>query len=187
MISKHLRTLLFAIVITFFLALTVVVYLNHTYKSGIKVGKVRISKAEVEIDRVNYTETKNGKTVWRLEAESAKYLRKEKLAIFNDVMVTFYAADGGLYTLKGREGRFWEDIGDIEIRGNVEAITEDGYKLNTDSLRYIASTEVIMTDDAVRLDGPKVSIDGVGLFIYVKKDTLSVPRKVRMVIQDVAL
>ncbi len=182
-----MRGILIALITVSLITMTVLLYVNRRYRGGLEVGKIRVSASEVEIDEVSYTETKDGNLLWRMEADSAHYLKEEDLVVLKDVTVIYYSGDEVNYTLKGNKGRFWQDSGDIEVTGDVELQSEDGYSLSTELLRYIASKRIITSDSMINATGPKVRLEGTGLVVFIETEKFTVPQRVKVWMDGVLL
>jgi LPS export ABC transporter protein LptC len=153
----------------------------------IDIGAIKVTNSGIILDKVQYTEAKDGKIEWRLEADSASYLRKENITVFKNVKVEFYSRNGRVYTMTGAEGRFDGGSRDIEMFGNVLVVSDDGYRLKTNSLKYNASEREISTKDNISLASSNMNINGIGLIIYIDKDSLSVLDDVRTVLKYVLI
>lgn len=180
------------ITITLFLvaalfAMGVMLYINlHTSKefSG---ALVIPSKADIRIEKARYVETRDGRTEWELEADSAQYFKNDSLTVFENVKVVFYSQNGINYTLEGKKGRLRNDTKDMDVSGDVVVTSDDGYKLKTDSLQYNAAVKQITSKDRVVFTGPNIRIEGVGFLADMITDRVSVLANVRTVLKDAAI
>ena len=62
--------------------------------------------AEVKLDQVHYTETREGTKEWELEATSAVYYREQNILALEKVRATFYGKNQETYVLVGAKGRY---------------------------------------------------------------------------------
>jgi LPS export ABC transporter protein LptC len=177
--TRRMKTVLFLSVIASFSALIFFLALHYRYGSIIDVASVKITKTGITLDKVHYTEVKDGAVEWTLEADSANYLQEKGITIFTNPKVLFYGKDGSSYTLTGSKGTYMNDSGNIEVSGDVRVVTGDGYTLATQSLRYDTASKQISTEEQVRLDTREMLIEGVGLLISVDREGFSVLDDVR--------
>lgn len=181
--TRRVRIVLLIFVIFSFALLVFFVFLNYRYRKAVDIGTVKFTGSEIILDKVRYTETKDGKIEWRLEADSASYLKTEDVTVFKNVRVEFYSKNGRVYTMTGAEGRFDGTNKDMEIFSDVLVVSDDGYRLKTNSLKYDASERRITTKDNISLASSDMKIDGVGLVIYIDKGSFSVLDNVRTVLK----
>jgi LPS export ABC transporter protein LptC len=65
-------------------------------------------------------------------------------------------------TLTSREGTYNARSGNMEARGNVVVISEDGRRLETPQLRYDPTRNEISSDSAFVLTEPQQRVSGIG-------------------------
>jgi LPS export ABC transporter protein LptC len=77
---------------------------------------------------------------------------------------TIFFTETGLKngTLTSREGTYGVRTGNMEARGNVVVISEDGRRLETEHLRYDPGRNEISSDSAFVLTEPTQRISGIG-------------------------
>ena len=121
--------------------------------------------ANMSIDRVHQTATKDGETIWRLDAASVKYIDAQKKALFRDISVTFFLKDGNNIFLTADKGVLKTDSNDIEVNGHV-VVKNEGYQLMTEKLHYqnkkrfiFSKTPVTITGDYFELTADSMSVD----------------------------
>jgi LPS export ABC transporter protein LptC len=79
------------------------------------------------------------------------------------VRTTFYTETGVKNgTLTSREGTYNSRAGNMEARGNVVVISEDGRRLETPQLRYDPQRNEISGDSAFVLTRPGERLSGIG-------------------------
>jgi len=66
------------------------------------------------------------------------------------------------------------------MTGSIEAETPDGLKLKTQTLRWLAKDEKLVTDDRVTVTKGEVRIDGQGFEADAGMGKLQVKKKVRV-------
>jgi LPS export ABC transporter protein LptC len=130
--------------------------------------------ADLKLDRVHYTETREGTKEWELEAASAVFYRQENSMILKKVRATFYGKNEEIYTLVGEKGRYNTETKVIEVYDGVEINSNLGYRLRTQSLRYESDQKELTTSDPVELRGPDMEVEGVGMVVDLKRQHLTI-------------
>lgn len=123
-----------------------------------------LAKPGLNIGRIQHTATRNGKTEWQLEADSAEYVTDDNQAVLNNLAVTFYLKNNGKAFLKAEKGVLNTDTFDFDVSGNVK-IKHDGYQLETERLSYRHNQRVVYSKTPVNLRG-----NG----FYISSDTIKI-------------
>ena len=119
---------------------------------------------EQAIENFTLTHTSQGEKEWELEADRAEIYEREGKTIVQKLKIKFY--DQGKITsiLTAREGELHSPSGDMKVSGDVVVTSEEeGTTLKTESLRWDAKREKIVTDQWVRQERADTIITGQGL------------------------
>lgn len=130
--------------------------------------------ADLKLDRVHYTETREGMKEWELEAASAVYYREENTLALEKVRATFYGKNQETYVLVGGKGRYNTQTKVIEVYDGVKVDSSLGYQLRTQGLRYQADQRELSTSDPVEMKGPDMQVEGVGMVVELNRHCLRV-------------
>jgi LPS export ABC transporter protein LptC len=130
--------------------------------------------ADLKLDRVHYTETREGMKEWELEAASAVYYREQNIIALEKVRATFYGKNQESYVLVGEKGRFNTQTKVIEVYDGVKVDSSLGYQLRTQSLRYQADQKELSTSDPVEMKGPDIQVEGVGMVVELNRQCLRI-------------
>ncbi|MDP2838867.1 MAG: LPS export ABC transporter periplasmic protein LptC, partial [Syntrophales bacterium] len=125
------------------------------------------------------TEVEDSGLKWELTADTARYLKKENLALFEKVTVRLLMKDGRIFVMNGDQGRLDTQSRDMEIDGNVGVVTENGDRFATDRLRYRNAARRIETDRPVVMENGNVRISGVGMVFHLDEKRLSLLSQIR--------
>jgi LPS export ABC transporter protein LptC len=136
------------------------------------------TQADLKLDRVHYTETRDGVKEWELEAISAQYFKEESTILLDQVKATFFGKEGQAYTLVGEKGRYNPQTKAMELFDGIQLKSSDGYQMRTRSLKYEAEKKELRTADAVEIIGPQLRVEGTGLIVDVDGQRLQVLRQV---------
>lgn len=109
-------------------------------------------RANIAIGTVRQTATKDGRTQWRLNAQSARYINAEKKAILEKPAVFFYLQDQTDISLTAQQGVLKTDSNDIRVQGEI-VMKGQGYELTTETLWYAHGQRRLHTDTPVAITG----------------------------------
>jgi LPS export ABC transporter protein LptC len=113
--------------------------------------------ANLSIDRIQQTATKNGIKEWSLDAASAHYSDKNKQAFFKDLSVTFFLKNGQKVKVTADEGILKTDSSDIEASGNV-VVKNEKYRLNTENIVYNHQQRLISSKTPVKVWSEEINL-----------------------------
>ncbi len=130
--------------------------------------------ADLKLNRVHYTETREGMKEWELEAASAVYYRDKDIIVLENVRGTFYGKDQESYVLVGERGRFHTQTKIIEVYDGVKIDSSHGYHMRTQSLQYRADQRELTTSDPVEIQGPDMRVQGVGMVVDLNRERLKI-------------
>lgn len=144
--------------------------------------KILTDEADVHIKNAHYTEVGDSGTVWEIDAESVRFIRKENLAYFDKVKIRLTLNDGNSYVMTGDRGVLRTDTKNAELGGGVAVTSSRGWRLDTDALKYTDADQVIRSEKDVRLKSPKLEIQGVGMSVHLKTEEVRLSSKVNAVL-----
>lgn len=172
---NKLKLLLLSIILVTFGIITVVFlkYRQILDDPG-KLLPVIQSHANIAIGKVQQTATRDGIKEWDLEAVSAHYVDADKLAVFQDLSVTFYLKDREEVHLTANQGTLRTDSNNIDITGNV-VVKNDRYTISTENLHYEHGKHIIYTNVPVKITGGffDLSAGAMTLDLNTKKAALN--------------
>jgi LPS export ABC transporter protein LptC len=142
------------------------------------------SSADLKLDRVRYTETREGIKEWELEATCAQYFKEESTVFFDNVKATFFGKNGETYVLVGEKGKFNPQTKAIEVFNGITLSSSDGYQMRTRSLKYQAEKRELSTSDAVEITGPQLRVEGIGLIVELDRQQMKVLHQVTTTLRN---
>jgi LPS export ABC transporter protein LptC len=149
-----------------------------------EVVKALPSGVDLALQDINYTHSEAGVARWRLVAKQVQHRAEQQGMVVADLHLTFFDAAGiEQGTLTARNGQVTADFSVVEVRGEVQIVSRNGYTLQTDHLTYRQEERSIRTDAPVRLVSTDMQLDGVGLTLDLATQRLQVHDKVRAVVQ----
>lgn len=164
------------------LAAGVVIFTNIRSKKDaseafLKNKTFPISNADMTMDNFHFTQTGKDKIEWEVRAARAKLFKDENKAVLDDMTAAFVTPQGIRLELKGDEGIFNTDSHDMYIRkrdNQIRVISSNGYTMQTDSLFWNNKKRMVITEDAVLIEGPQLKVKGRGFRINAVSQQLEV-------------
>jgi LPS export ABC transporter protein LptC len=111
---------------------------------------------------------------WILDAEEVTLTGDNESLVFRDFLLQLESKERSPVKLRGKKGGFNRATGVIELWGDLEARSGDGFSFKTDHLLFNQKTGIISTESAVEVAGPFFSIEGQGLFVDLNQRDLKV-------------
>jgi LPS export ABC transporter protein LptC len=143
------------------------------------VLKILPDHIDLQIKDFVYTEVGEGNSIWEVKADTAQYIKKENLALFDKVRAKLTTADGKIYNMTGDKGRMLTDKNDVEIRGNVVIVSDSGDRFSTNYLKYSDAEKKFYTDAPVIMENKRMKLKGVGLTIFMNSGVLNLSSQVK--------
>jgi LPS export ABC transporter protein LptC len=134
--------------------------------------------ADLQLNRVKYTETRDGVKEWEIDAASVRYFQEENTVLIEEVKATFFGKNQETYTLLGKRGKFNMRTKAIEVFNGVNLDSSDGYRMRTQSLKYQAEKRELRTSDFVEMSGPQLRVQGTGLVVEIDKQRMKILKRV---------
>jgi len=153
---------------------------NQTEKEG--TLKILTDDADVHIKNAHYTEVTDSGTVWEIDSESVRFVRKDNLAYFDKVRIKLTLKDGQSYVMAGDKGLLHTDTKNAELQGGVNVTSSSGWRFDTEALKYFDADQMVRADTEVRLKSPQLEIQGVGMSVYLKTEEVKLSSKVNAVL-----
>jgi len=151
---------------------------------GSDVGlKIIPENVDIQLKDVHFTEVGDPNLTWEINADTAKFVKKDNLAFFDRVRIRLIRADGKTVTLTGNEGRLHIDTRDAEVTGSVVVVSNNGDIVETDRLYYSHADRRIFTDQKIILTNPRMVISGVGMSLTLEDEKVSLQSGVKALVK----
>ena len=142
---------------------TVVLMQRREIVEDVKTVKKEFNpQADATLGKIEQVSTKNGRTEWRLTADSAEMMDVANRLKLKEIFVTFYLKNGGEVYLTAQDGLVDTATNDIEVTGNV-VIENEVYQMTTEQLHYSDQERLLKSESPVNLtDGASaLAADGM--------------------------
>ncbi len=172
---------LISILLIIFVVITVaaLVIKNNIYDKPQNIIKILPDHVDLQIKDFNYTEVGEANSKWEVKADSAKYFKKENMAVFERVKIKLTTNEGKVFTMTGDKGQMNTEKKDLQIKGNVVIVTDKGERFTTDYLNFSDAEKKVYTDASVAMENKKMKIKGTGLTLYIKTGELNLASVVK--------
>ena len=158
---------------------------------GVEDGPVEedvVSKEGLKIKDIHYTQSDPGaKVKWVLDAREVTFSEDRNSILFSDFLLSVEPLDKPWFRLKGKKGNYLRDSEDMELRGDLEGTSQNGYRITTELMKINDKKGHMKTDKAVSISGPFFSVKGTGLFMDLEKERLKILSDVTTVVKKESL
>jgi LPS export ABC transporter protein LptC len=142
----------------------------------------------LKLKDIHYTQDDAARGMkWVLDAEEVTLTGDNESAAFRDFLLKLESKERSPVTVRGKKGIFNRTTGVMELWGDVEARSEDGFCFKTDHLLFNQNTGIITTESEVEVTGPFFSVEGKGLFVDLNQKDLKVISNVTTRVDEKAL
>ena len=114
-------------------------------------------EADMQLNKIRQTAMKNGIREWRLEADSATLIEKEKTMLLARPDVEFFMSDGDHVHLTADQGTIYTDSSSMNVSGKVSA-NNSLYRFQTEVLDYDPKARELRADTPVIITGKSFTL-----------------------------
>jgi LPS export ABC transporter protein LptC len=136
-----------------------------------------MEQADAKLSEFTFTQSKGDVVQWQVQAKQARIFEQEQRALLHDVSLTFYGGEGEEVRVHGDEGMLDTASKDFALSNReapVTVITKSGYTIYTNHLVWTDKSKEIRTEDPVRIVGPGLEIQGLGLLGRMESEEFEV-------------
>ena len=133
------------------------------------------SEEGIKLKDIRYAQDDPDKGVkWVLNAREVTVSEDKKSFVFNEFKLEVAPEKRAAFSLKGNRGDYSRDTGEINLWGNLEGFSEEGYRILTEHLLINEANGQISTDEPVKILGPFFTVTGRGLWVDLEKEKLKI-------------
>ena len=173
------KTVLIVAILTVILSVTAILAIGLRRAPEKALLKIMSDRFDLQIKNVHYSEVGDSGMKWEITADTARYRKKENLALFEKVKVRLVMKDGRVFVMNGDRGQLNTQSRDMEIEGNVGIVSENGDRISTDRLLYRNAGRRVETDRPVVMENGSVRISGVGMILTLDEKKVTLLSQVR--------
>ncbi len=154
---------LFVIVTSLSIAAAIAVKLYRSRETADMLRKLP-KNIEISLQKIHFTETRDGVKKWDLVADKADYDKKLEVTHLSGVrLVVTGDRSTGEITLTAPRADFHNTTKDVRLDGDVVAKSASGMEFTTSNVSYVAARSLIKTSSPVKFSDGKLTLEGVGM------------------------
>jgi LPS export ABC transporter protein LptC len=162
---NKIRQLLAVIIVVASISLAAAILLKVSRGRGPAETLPRLAKnVDVSLQKIHYTETKQGVKQWDLVADKVEYDKDREIARLSGIRLVLAGnRQTGDITLTADQGEFSNKTKDVHLVGNVVARSASGMEFTTSQADYRAASSMIESSARVKFTDGKLTLEGVGM------------------------
>jgi LPS export ABC transporter protein LptC len=135
--------------------------------------KLDVRKLPVQVDvslqRVHYTETKQGAKRWDLSADRAEFNKQTETTSLTGVrLVLAGSASIGELQITADRADYHNGTRDVNLVGNVQGKGSKGMEFSASRVNYVAARSQLETDQRVHFVDEGLVLEGVGMEFHTQ-------------------
>jgi len=155
--------------------------LREPYMEGVEAGEGLKGKG------IHYTHDDTEKGMkWILDAKEVTFSGDQNSLVFRDFKLRLEPESKPWLEMKGKRGEYSRESGDINLWGELEGRSQDGYRFTTERLNINEKTKQARSDDVVEITGPLFSLKGKGLFADLNEERVKILSDVTSILKQEA-
>jgi len=178
--SNKIRQLLALFVVVASLSIAAVIALKvYLAKEKAELLRQLPKNIDVSLEKIHYTETRDGVKKWDLLADRADYEKGRDVTHLTGIrlVVAGDRATGDILLTADRAD-YHNKSRDVTLVGKVVAKSSTGMEFDTNSVAYVAASSVIRTSDRVRFVDKSLKVEGVGMVLVPSTKNVRILRDV---------
>ncbi len=143
-----------------------------------------ISGEGIKLKDIHYTQDDPEKGMkWVLDAGEVKFSGDRQFISFHDFRLKVSPSDRSSFEVTGKNGDYSRATGELNLQGDLKGISEDGYRVITESIRFDEKKGILTNNKPVQILGPFFSVKGEGMFVDLRKKRLKILSRVTTVLK----
>jgi len=124
---------------------------------------------------------------WVLDAKEVRFSGDRSSVYFNDFQLRVEPENRPFLRVKGKRGDYSRDSGEINLWGDLEGFSGDGYRIVTEHILINEKLRYLSTEKPVKIFGSFFSVKGRGLFIDLEKERVKIASNVTATVNKESL
>jgi len=148
------------------------------------LGEV-ISGKGIKLKDIHYTQEDPSKGIRLvLDAQEVRFSEDRQSIFFRGFRLNVKPTGRPAFHLSGENGEYSRTRGEVKLWGNLEGLSDDGYRIVTERMLFDEKKGVLTNDRPVQLFGSFFSVSGTGMFVDLRKKKMKILAKVKTVIRE---
>jgi LPS export ABC transporter protein LptC len=111
---------------------------------------------------------------WILRAKEVNVTENNKFVTFSDFKLRLDPADKPSLSLKGDKGEYSRESGEIELTGDLEGVSDNGYTIRSEKVFINEKTGKLSSNGPVKIFGSFFSVEGLGFTADLKTESIKI-------------
>lgn len=140
-----------------------------------------VPEATLQIKDFRRSKIEQGRKVWEVAGEEARYLKANKEAILKKPRFVFYDKNGGSIEATANEGHLFltdQEMEKMQLLGAIE-IKYQGFIAQMDEVVYLKNTNRVLTPGKVTLKGEGLELEGIGMELSLEDQRVHILENVK--------
>lgn len=133
-----------------------------------------VPEAALKIRDFHRSKIEDGRKVWELYGEEARYLKEQKEAVITKPRFYFYDRKGETIEATGDEGRLFfteKELDKMHFQGGIRVVYQ-GYLLRSEEALYLPSEDQILLPGKVTITGEGLELEGVRMEVALESQKM---------------
>lgn len=159
------------------LLVTIALYLVRSGRELIQAPLLKdvMSGEGIKLKDIQYAQNDPNKGLkWVLDASEVRFSEDKNTVFFNDFHLRLEPENRPFFELKGNRGDYSRDSGNINLWGDLDGVSGNGYRIVTEHLMINEKRRQVNTEKPVRISGPFFTVAGRGLFVDLEQERIKV-------------
>ena len=182
-----------------FLLLAILVSLGGvTYKVAEIIGRMQeqitanpltaldyLPESTLRIKDFHRSKIEDGRKVWELFGEEARYYKEQKEAVIKKPKFFYYDKEGEVAESQGEEARMYlndKELERMELRGDIE-VSFQGYVLKSEEANYLPAKDQIVLPSHTTVVGEGIAVEGSRMEIELEAKKIRLIQAVKTKIE----
>jgi len=182
-----------------FLLLAILVSLGGvTYKVAEIIGRMQeqitanpltaldyLPESTLRIKDFHRSKIEDGRKVWELFGEEARYYKEQKEAVIKKPKFFYYDKEGEVAESQGDEARMYlndKELERMELRGDIE-VSFQGYVLRSEEANYLPAKDQIVLPSHTTVVGEGIAVEGSRMEIELEAKKIRLIQAVKTKIE----
>jgi LPS export ABC transporter protein LptC len=140
-----------------------------------------LPEAALQLKEFRRTKVDDGRKVWEIAGEEARYLKEQNEVILKKPTFAYYDINGDSIHVSAAEGHVYlveQEMDRMELEGEVQ-MSYRGFVLETGKVLYSKNRNQVMMPGRVKVTGEGLEFEGVGMEITLDQEKLRLLQNVR--------
>ena len=144
-----------------------------------------VSGEGIRLKDIHYTQEDPSKGMrWVLDAKEVRFSEDRQSIFFRGFRLNVRPTGRPAFHLTGEHGEYSRSSGQAKLWGNLEGLSDDGYRIVTERMLFDEKKGVLTNDRPVELFGSFFSVSGTGMFVDLRKKKMKILAEVKTVIRE---